>query len=194
MDAQNHVETAAGSPGPGGHNGHNGNNEPGEPGRPGGPPGAAWDSLLRGLEENVAGLVEKGLTRLGGELDKAKRLEAEAAFAAGHPDFAELKKSGRLAALRRDNPLLDEVGAYFAAMLEREREAVAARLEEAATAAEKRTLEGLRTRRLAATLGQGLGAVPDAGGDPELSEPGRFGGMNAVLAKRLAARRAAAGN
>jgi hypothetical protein len=159
-----------------------------------GAPGAAWDGLLRGLEEKVAGLVENGLTRLGNELDKAKRLEAEAAFAAGHPDFAELKKSGRLTAIRRDNPLLDEVGAYFAAMLEREREAVAARLEEAATAAEKRTLESLRSRRLAATLGQGQGAGPDRGGDPELSEPGRFGGMNTVLARRLAARRAAAGN
>jgi len=191
MDAQHHVDAAAGSSGPGGHNGPG---EPSEPGRPDGTPGAAWDSLLRGLEEKVAGLVEKGLTRLGGELDKARRLEAEAAFAAGHPDFAELKQSGRLEALRRDNPLLDEVGAYFAAMLEREREAVAARLEEAATMAEKRTLEGLRTRRLAATLGQGQGAAPDPGGDPELSEPGRFGGMNAVLAKRLAARRAAAGN
>ncbi|NDY56783.1 hypothetical protein G3N56_08500 [Desulfovibrio sulfodismutans] len=142
----------------------------------------------------MAGLVEKGLTRLGNELDTAKRLEAEAAFAAGHPDFAELKQSGRLTAIRRDNPLLDEVGAYFAAMLEREREAVAARLEEAASAAEKRTLESLRSRRLAATLGQGQGAVPDRGGDPELSEPGRFGGMNTVLARRLAARRAAAGN
>ncbi|MEF3695942.1 hypothetical protein [Desulfolutivibrio sp.] len=161
---------------------------------PDGPPGAAWDGLLRGLEEKVAGLVENGLTRLGNELDTANRLEAEAAFAAGHPDFAELKHSGRLTAIRRDNPLLDEVGAYFAAMLEREREAVAARLEEASLAAEKRTLESLRSRRLAATLGQGQGAAPDRGGDPELSEPGRFGGMNTVLARRLAARRAAAGN
>jgi hypothetical protein len=149
---------------------------------------------VRGIEERMAGLVEKGLSRLGDEMERAKRREAEAAFAAGHPDFAELKKSGRLDALRRDNPLLDEVGAYFAARLEGERRDMAARLEEAAREAEKRVVEGLRVRRQAATLSQGQGAAPDRAADPEMADPGRFGGVNAVLAKRLATRRAAAGN
>ncbi|MDQ7833690.1 MAG: hypothetical protein RDU30_18335 [Desulfovibrionaceae bacterium] len=161
---------------------------------PDGPRPPEWERLVRSLEEKVAGLMEQGLARLGGELTKAKRQEAEAAFAAGHPDFQELKTSGRLEEARRANPLLDEVGAYFAARLDRERQDMAARLEEAARDAEKRVMESLRVRRQAATLGPGQGAAPDRADDPEMADPGRFGGMNAVLAKRLAARRAAAGN
>ena len=161
---------------------------------PGKADGEAWEGLLCGIEERVAGLVEKGLGRLGGEIQKARRLEAEAAFTARHPDFADLKKSGRLDALRRDNPLLDEVGAYFADRLEHERQDMADRLEKAAKDAEKRVLEGLRVRRQAATLSQGLGAAPSGAADPEMADPARFGGINAVLARRLATRRATAGN
>ncbi|QLA21282.1 hypothetical protein [Desulfolutivibrio sulfoxidireducens] len=158
------------------------------------PIGPRWERLVRGLEAKTARLVEDGLARLGQELEQSRRREAEAAFLASHPEFDELRQSGRLDELRRENPLLDEVGAYFAAMLERERADVAKRLEEAASQAEKRAVEGLRARRFAATLGQGPGAAPDRAGDPELAEPGRFGGVNAVLAKRLATRRVAAGN
>ncbi len=158
------------------------------------PAGPEWEGLVRRLEHRAAQLVEQSLGRLGEELEKSRRREAEAAFLAGHPEFDELRQSGRLGEIMRENPLLDEVGAYFAAMLERERADMARRLEEAAGEAEKRVVESLRSRRLAATLGQGPGAAPDRAGDPELAEPGRFGGINAVLAKRLGTRRNAAGN
>jgi hypothetical protein len=158
------------------------------------PAGPEWEGVIRRLERKAAQLVEESLARLGQEMEKSRRREAEAAFLAGHPEFDELRQSGRLGEIMRENPLLDEVGAYFAAMLERERADMARRLEEAADEAEKRVVESLRSRRLAATLGQGPGAAPDRAGDPELAEPGRFGGINAVLAKRLATRRNAAGN
>jgi hypothetical protein len=158
------------------------------------PAGPEWEGLVLRLERKVAHLVEEGLARLGQEMEKSRRREAEAAFLAGHPEFDELRQSGRLGEIMRDNPLLDEVGAYFAAMLERERADMARRLEEAAGEAEKRVVESLRSKRLAATLGQGPGAAPDRAGDPELAEPGRFGGVNAGLARRLTTRRAVAGN
>lgn len=155
---------------------------------------AARDGFLRSIEERLAGLVEKSLGQLTGGMEQARRLEAEAAFAAGHPDFAELRRSGRLEEMRRDNPLLDEVGAYFAARLELERGKMAERLEEAVKETERRVLEGLRVRRQAATLSQGQGSAPGMAPEPELADPGRFGGLNAVLARRLTTRRETAGN
>ena len=134
---------------------------------------------------------------------EGKRLEAERmtlaeTFASQHPDFKELAASGALAAQKRDNPLLDDVGAFFAPHLCAQRQAATEELAkaraEAATDAEARTLERVRSKRLATSLGASPAApARSQGTDPTLAAPEKFGGINAVLAARLASRRRDAG-
>ena len=159
---------------------------------------AGLESVFADLEKRLDQLVESRLDAV-----EAKRLEAERAalaeaFAGRHPDFTELAASGALAAQKRENPLLDDMGAYFAHHLSVQRQAAAAELAkataEAATEAEARTLERVRSKRLATSLGASP-AAPARGQstDPDLAAPEKFGGVNAVLAARLASRRRNAG-
>ena len=151
------------------------------------------------LEHRVEQLIAARLEAIENrraDTDRQARLER---FTAAHPDFAQLKASGILDALRADTPVLDDVGAYFVHHLENERRATAQTVEkarqDAATAAEAALLERVKTKRLAATLDTALGG-PGRGQatDPELGAPERFGGLTSVLASRLAARRKQAGN
>ena len=159
---------------------------------------AGLESVFVDLEKRLDALVESRLDAV-----EAKRLEAERValaedFARRHPDFKELAASGALAVQKRDNPLLDDVGAYFAHHLSQQRQIAAEELEkaraEAETEAEARTLERVRSKRLAAALGASQAApVRSQGADRDLAAPEKFGGMNAVLAARLASRRRDAG-
>lgn len=159
---------------------------------------AGLESVFADLEKRLDALVESRLTAV-----EARRLEAERtalaeAFASRHPDFRELAAGGALAAQQRDNPLLDDVGAYFAHHLSMERQAAAGELAkvraEAEAEAEARTLERVRSKRLATSLGASPAAPGRGqGSDPDLAAPEKFGGINAVLAARLASRRRDAG-
>jgi len=159
----------------------------------------AADATLSGLEQRLDRLIA---TRL--ETAETHRLEGERQarierFAAAHPDFAQLKAAGVLDALRADNPILDDVGAYLVHSLETERRETAQTVEkarqDAAAAAEAALLERMKTKRLAATLDTAMGG-PGRGqaADPELVAPQRFGGLTSVLTARLEARRKNAGN
>ncbi|MHC1713534.1 MAG: hypothetical protein AB9872_15405 [Solidesulfovibrio sp.] len=160
---------------------------------------AGLEPTLADLENHLDALVD---ARLEAVLVRRRQSEREVQterFAAENPDFRELLTSGALDAQKRDNPLLDDVGAYFAHRLMAERKAadetVAKARAEAESEAEARTLERFRTKRLAQTMNAGLvGAGRGQGGDPELGAPEKFGGLNAVLAARLKSRRQAAGN
>lgn len=159
---------------------------------------AGLESVFADLEKRLDQLVESRLDAV-----EAKRLETERTalaetFASQHPDFKELAASGALAAQKRDNPLLDDVGAYFAHHLCAQRQAATEELAkaraEAATDAEARTLERVRSKRLATSLGASPAApARSQGTDPTLAAPEKFGGINAVLAARLASRRRDAG-
>ena len=161
---------------------------------------AGLESVFADLEKRLDQLVESRLDAV-----EAKRLEAERAalaeaFASQHPDFKELAASGALAAQKRDNPLLDDVGAYYAHHLYAQRQAATEELAkaraEAETEAEARTIERVRSKRLAAALGaspSGAAQARTAGVDADLAAPEQFGGINAVLAARMAARRRTAG-
>lgn len=162
-------------------------------------PGAVeLESLLDRLEARLNQLVQARLDeaqtrqRTG---DRRQRLER---FAEEHPDFLELQADGTLDALRADNPLLDEIGAYLTYRLEEERRQAATALDqarqEATRAAEASLLERVRTKRLAATLGTApAGSNRGQGLGPELDAPEKFGGLTNVLAARLEARRKASG-
>lgn len=159
-----------------------------------------------GLEAALARLEDR-LDRLLGAAppqagpprpDNARQARVEQ-FAASHPDFRELRESGVLAAIRDENPLLDDLGAYLAHRLASERRQAATTLEtarrEAAAQAEADTLERIRAKRQAATLSTSQGGPGRGQGqDPELGAPERFGGLTAVLASRLEARRKAVGH
>ncbi len=149
--------------------------------------------VLAALEEKVADMVERRMDALRREFDEKEREASLRDFAAGHPEFSELRENGGLAAALRDNPLLDEVGAYFAAMLEREREAVGEKIEQARAETEQRVVEQLRAKRAAATLGAAPGGAKNGGVDAELAQPEKFGGLKAVIAARLKARRETSG-
>jgi len=159
---------------------------------------AGLESVFADLEKRLDQLVESRLDAV-----EAKRLEAERAaqadvFAGRHPDFTELAASGALAAQKRDNPLLDDVGAYYAHHLSVQRQAAAAELAkataEAEAAAEARTLERVRSKRLSTSLGASPAApARGQGTDPDLAAPEKFGGVNAVLAARHRSRRRDAG-
>ncbi|MHC1791435.1 hypothetical protein [Solidesulfovibrio sp.] len=155
---------------------------------------AGLESVFTDLEKRLDQLVESRLDAL-----EAKRLDAERTalaeqFASRHPDFKELAASGALAAQKRDNPLLDDVGAYFAHHLAAQRQAAAGELAkaraEAETEAEARTIERVRSKRLAAAMGASQAApARNSGLEADLAAPEKFGGMHAVLAARLASRR-----
>lgn len=155
----------------------------------------ALSDLEKRLDKLIAARLEAVENRRA-ESERQTRLER---FAAAHPDFVQLKASGVLDALRADNPILDDVGAYFVHHLENERRGNAETLEkarqDAASAAEADLLDRMKTKRLAATLDTALGG-PGRGraADPELGAPERFGGLTSVLTARLAARRKHAGN
>ncbi|OLN25000.1 hypothetical protein DVDV_3718 [Desulfovibrio sp. DV] len=168
---------------------------------PAGDPGiAGLESVFVDLEKRLDDLVEARLDAVSARRQEAERAELAEQFALRHPDFRELAGNGALAAQRRDNPLLDDVGAYYAHHLSVEREAAAGELAkaraEAETEAEARTIERVRSKRLAAALGASSSATAQArtaGVDADLAAPEKFGGINAVLAARMAARRRDAG-
>lgn len=161
---------------------------PGEAGIAGLQPGAG------DLEKRLDALIEARLEAVEARRREASRESWLARFDAAHPDFRKLVASGALEARKRDNPLLDDVGAYFVHRLEAEREAGVAALakarEEAAARAEAETLGRLRHKGLARTMGAApVGDGRGREGEPELAAPEKFGGVNAVLAARLTARR-----
>lgn len=159
---------------------------------------AVLEPLFADLEKRLDALLESRL-----EAVEARRREAEheglmQRFAAEHPDFRQLAESGVLEAQKRLSPLLDDVGAYFAHHLAAERQDRATAIETArkaaAAEAEAGVMDRLRTKGLARTLN----AAPAAAGrgqgvDPDLAAPEKFGGVHAVLAARLAARRQSVG-
>lgn len=166
-------------------------------------PAATPDNL--GPQEGSADLERRLDALIEARLDavEARRREAEhealmTRFVAEHPDFPQLLADGSLETLKRANPLLDDVGAYFAFLLATERQereaAVEAARKDAADAAEAGLRERLRAKGLARTLNASP-ATPGRcrGLDPDLAAPERFGGIHSVLAARLAARRQSAG-
>lgn len=171
---------------------------PPEAGAQAAPGSVELEALLGRLEERLDRFVQTRLDEAQarqGDANRRLRLER---FAKEHPDFPERQADGTLDALRADNPLLDEVGAYLTHRLELERRQAASTLDqarqEAGRAAEAALLERVKTKRLAATLGTApAGPNRGQGRGPELDEPEKFGGLTNVLAARLEARRKAAG-
>ncbi len=142
------------------------------------------------LEKRLDALIEARLEAVEARRQEASREAWLARFDAAHPDFRELVASGALEARKRDNPLLDDVGAYFVHRLEAEREAGVAALAKAREEAAAETLGRLRHKGLARTMGAApAGDGRGREGEPELAAPEKFGGVNAVLAARLTARR-----
>ncbi len=161
--------------------------------------GPDLEAVLAGLETRLDRLVETRLDAAEVHRRQDEREALVARFATDNPDFRELAAAGTLEAVKSRNPLLDDVGAYFAHRLETERQAAAATVaqarQEAEAAAEARLVERFKAKRLAATLSAApAGPARGQGLDPELGAPEQFGGLNAVLAARLEARRKAFGN
>ncbi|KHK02079.1 hypothetical protein [Desulfovibrio sp. TomC] len=161
---------------------------------------AGLESVFADLEKRLDDLVEARLDAVAARRQEAERMALAEQFAERHPDFRELAASGALDAQKRDNPLLDDVGAYYAHHLSAQQQVAAEELAkaraEAETEAEARTIERVRSKRLAAALGASPSATAQArtaGADADLAAPEQFGGINAVLAARMAARRRNAG-
>ena len=159
---------------------------------------AGLESVFSDLEARLDALIETRLENLEARRAAAERVELAQRFAAEHPDFETLRENGALAARQRENPLLGEVGAYFAHHLA---EAGKANQEETERVRQKALAEGeaaamerLRARRGSVALGAPSG-TPQRGraDDPQREAPDRFGGVHAVLAARMAARRRDAG-
>jgi len=150
--------------------------------------GNPGESLLELAGEHAARIVEERLSAFREEMGAKERESLLEGFAAANPDFKELAENGGLAALQRENPLLDELGAYFAHRLAEERAGFEEKIGQAVAEAEERMLGRLRAKRLAASLGDAA-AQKDGDPQPELAAPEKFGGLNAVIAARLAARR-----
>ena len=159
---------------------------------------AGLESVFADLEARLDALIEARLEHLETRRAASERAELARRFAAEHPDFETLRDNGDLAARQRENPLLDEVGAYFAHHLA---EVEKASQEEAECVRQKALAEGeamamerLRARRGRVAL-DAPAAAPMRGrsDDPQLEAPDRFGGVHAVLAARMAARRRDAG-
>lgn len=159
---------------------------------------AALEPMFTALEKRLDALLEARLDAVEARRKEVERQALLTRFMAEHPDFRQLVASGALEAQKRLNPLLDDVGAYFAHQLEAERQVRADTLEaakrEAAAQAEARTMDRVRSKGLARTLsiapaeaGRGLGV------DPDLAAPEKFGGIHSVLAARLSARRQSLG-
>jgi hypothetical protein len=156
------------------------------------------ETVLAGLEARLDRLVQTRLEAAEARQRENERRARLDRFAATHPDFQERQADGTLDALRAGNPLLDEVGAYLAHRLDLERQEAAKAVEqarqEAAATAEAALLERVKTKRLAVTLDASpAGPGRGQGVEPELGEPEKFGGLTAVLAARLEARRKASG-
>ncbi len=159
---------------------------------------AGLESVFSDLEARLDALIETRLENLEARRTAAERAELAERFAAEHPDFEALRENGVLAARQRENPLLGEVGAYFAHHLAEAGKASAEETErvrqDALAEGEARAMERLRARRGRVAL-DAPAAAPRRGrsDDPQLEAPDRFGGVHAVLAARMAARRRDAG-
>lgn len=159
---------------------------------------AGLESVFSDLEARLDALIETRLENLEARRAAAKRGELAERFSAEHPDFETLRKNGDLAARQRENPLLDEVGAYFAHHLAEADKTNAEETErvrqKALADGEAAAMERLRARRGSVAL-DAPAAAPRRGraDDPQLDAPDRFGGVHAVLAARMAARRRDAG-
>jgi hypothetical protein len=145
-------------------------------------------------ERRALEIVEERLAAFREDLGRREREERLEKFSGENPAFRELAANGKLEEYKRKNPLLDDFGAYFAHRLEEERAGLAGKIEQAVAAAEERMLAQFKAKRLAATMDSGPGPAKDGGIEPELARPEKFGGLNAVIAARLKARREAAGS
>lgn len=157
------------------------------------------ETVLARLEKRLDQLLEARLEAVTTRQRQENRQTRTEQFAASHPDFLELQANGVLTAIRGENPLLDDLGAYLVHRLASEQAQNAQALDqarrEAAAKAEADVLERLKTKRLAATLSASPGGPGRGQGqDPELGAPEHFGGLTNVLASRLEARRKAAGH
>ena len=85
------------------------------------------------------------------------------------------------------------MSAYFALKLQQTEEAKQAAVEAAEKAAEERVRKEFAAKQSARTMTGSTSASPVVGNgpDPELADPSKYGGINAVLTKRLLASRAA---
>lgn len=114
-------------------------------------------------------------------------------FIKANPDFLELQESGEIADFLKQNPLHDNVSAYYALKAQKADAAHKAELDAAVKAAEEKVRKDFAAKQSAKTLTGSTSSPPAApnGPDPELANPEKYGGINAVLARRLVARRSA---
>jgi len=133
--------------------------------------------------------------------DKAKEAAKQAQvdalqsrFVQENPDFVTFRESGELDNLRSENPLHDYVSAYYALKAQQAEASKKDAVEAAVKAAEDRVRKEFAAKQSAKTL-QGSTSAPPAAGSavaPELANPKKYGGVSAVLARRLEQRMASA--
>lgn len=147
-----------------------------------------------------AGLMDKfqqaetARQRADAQRDSQAKVDALAdQFIKANPDFLEFQESGEIADFIKQNPLHDNVSAYYALKAQKADAAHRAELGAAVKAAEDKVRKDFAAKQSAKTLTGSTSSPPAApnGPDPELANPEKYGGINAVLARRLVARRGA---
>ena len=160
-------------------------------------PKGFWENMNKQQEYNTQKAIEAALARNREESDqKTIETKVEAtfeAYAKDNPDFDEMWDSGQIQKYMDANPGHNAISAHMALTQEKRQEA-------AIDAAVKKALaeadtQRRSTRAAARVMPAAPSSAPSTPGkaDDELKDPNKYGGTTAVLARRLARRRAQAG-
>ena len=148
-------------------------------------PKAYQENLIKQIRADVAREIKAELNQSSQESRTMKTFED---YAAKNESFDPMWESGEIQAFMNQNPGHNAMSAHAALTMESKiQEAV----EKAQKETEERIIKNFKAKKGAQVLGGGPAATGTVQGKiaPELKDPKKYGGINTVLAARLAERR-----
>jgi hypothetical protein len=154
------------------------------------PKGFAENLKIQARYEAEGAVRQEINSRIARETEQGGLRKTYDAFETKNPDFRPLWDSGEIIKFIEANPGHNPMSAYQAMTFEKK---VADAVEKAKKEAEEEVTRRFQAKKKATVLSGGPAGAPRTDEDPALSDTKKHGGLNAVLADKLAAMRRAGG-
>jgi hypothetical protein len=154
------------------------------------PKGFAENLKIQARYEAEGAVRQEINSRIARETEQGGLRKTYDTFESKNPDFRPLWDSGEIIKFIEANPGHNPMSAYQAMTFEKR---VADAVEKAKKEAEEEVTKRFQAKKKATVLSGGPAGAPRTEEDPALSDTKKHGGLNAVLADKLAAMRRAGG-
>jgi len=156
-------------------------------------PAAFYKAVSESAERKALAAVEQRTKAEAGKSQERAVMSTYEKYGQDNPDFVEKWDDGSLRGYMDKHPGHTAISAHMAMTME---DRIKTAEERGRKAGEEQALKNHKAKQGASTIGADLSKSASsrpAGTPPELKNPNKYGGATAVIAQRLAARRAAAG-